>query len=480
MPTTVPLSVLLERLPDPAFLVSRPDGAIAGWNEAATRLWGQSRAEAAQAGLSELVGQAAAARLLRATPEVWATERLEFVVRRPDGSAAELLATVAPLDDAGSALMLVVRDISTERGLARQLRETQRVAQVGCWELSLPGWGFSCSDEFYRLFGIDPREGARDAGLFFSAMHPDDRDVTLAALKEAGTRLGTTTLQHRVCVAGEERIMQCRAEVLPGEDGRPARMAGTTQDVTDRVAAERALQEQYERLWALDRMKDHFISMVSHELRTPLTSIKGYAEFLEDEIDGALADGHRSFVAGIQANTLRLQRLVDDLLEVARHRAGELEVAAKPVDLHDAVARAIDAYAAPAAEVGVSLVTRIDAAAPMVLADPYRLEQVLLHVLDNAIKFTPVGGTVAIAHTVGADGCWIEVADDGPGVPPGAIDRIFEPFFQVDGSLTRRHNGTGLGLYVARTILEAMNGTIEVLNRPEGGALFRMRLPKAA
>ncbi|MNS58760.1 Alkaline phosphatase synthesis sensor protein PhoR [compost metagenome] len=480
MPTTVPLSVLLERLPDPAIVVARPDGAIAGWNEAASRLWGQSRAEAARAGLAALVGQAASARLLRATPEVWANERLEFVVRRADGMAAELLATVTPLDDAGGALLLVVRDISAERGLARQLQETQRVAQVGCWELTLPGWRFSGSDQLYRLYGINPREGAGNAELVFAAIHPDDRDRALAAYCEAGGRLGAMSVQFRVCVGDETRVVYCRAEVLPGEDGRPARMVGTTQDITERVAAETALQEQYERLWALDRMKDHFISMVSHELRTPLTSIKGYAEFLEDEIDGELADGHRSFVAGIQANTVRLQRLVDDLLEVARHRAGELEVAAKPVDVHEAIARAVDAFLAPAAESGVCLVTRPDAAAPAVLADPYRLEQVLLHVLDNAVKFTPAGGTVAIAHRADETGCWIEVADDGPGVPAGAIDQIFEPFFQVDGSLTRRHSGTGLGLYVARTILEAMNGTIEVLNRPEGGALFRLRLPKAA
>jgi signal transduction histidine kinase len=258
--------------------------------------------------------------------------------------------------------------------------------------------------------------------------------------------------------------------------GRRVRVSAF-RDITERKALERGLLEQNERLRELDLMKTNFVGTVSHELRTPLTAIRGYAELLEDGIGGALSDPQRAYVQKIVAGAGRLERLVDDLLDFARLEAGAFKLEAREVDLARLVAGLGQAFGPQARELQVELHVGTAPVAPLE-ADPGRIEQVLGNLLDNALKFTPAGGRVAVAVEEREAVVRIAVSDDGPGITPQHLPHVFERFYQVDASSTRRAGGTGLGLAISRALVEAHGGQIGVESEPGAGSCFWFTLPR--
>ena len=239
-----------------------------------------------------------------------------------------------------------------------------------------------------------------------------------------------------------------------------------------------ALQHLTAELRAADRHKDEFLSVVSHELRTPLNGILGFAGILEDELDGPLSEVQRARVAAIVAAGERLDRIIGDLLAFARIRAGRLALtraAVSPLELLGAVA---EVRRAEARARGVELVVEADAAG-LASVDDARVADALDRLLDNAIKFSPPGGEVALSAAFQGEALVLEVRDRGPGLPEGVREKAFERFRQGDMSATREVGGLGLGLAIVRAIAEAHGGRAEALARPGGGALFRLTLPGA-
>ncbi|MFN3431437.1 MAG: ATP-binding protein [Candidatus Sericytochromatia bacterium] len=245
----------------------------------------------------------------------------------------------------------------------------------------------------------------------------------------------------------------------------------------ERKRLEDELKRQNEQLKALDRMKSVFVSSVSHELRTPLTSILGFSEFLEDELEGPLTPGQAGYVAQIQASTGRLQRLVDDLLDFARLEAGTFRLNVAEADLGAIARRVIDGLRPQLDAKGLELRLGFPDGLPALRLDPARIEQVLVILLDNAIKFTPDGGalTVTLAAVDGA--MRVSVQDTGPGIAEADQPRLFDQFYQVDSGLTRTTGGTGLGLSIAKALVEAHGGRIGVESEPGAGSAFWFELP---
>ena len=205
---------------------------------------------------------------------------------------------------------------------------------------------------------------------------------------------------------------------------------------------------------------------VSHDLRTPLTSIRGYAEGIED---GTVAPAQAAAVVGREA--ARLERLVGDLLALARLRQGVLEVRSEPVDLA-AVAREAEERLRPrAGEAGVKV--RVEGGPAPATADHGRALQVVTNLLDNAIRVSPRGEVVTIAAAPGE----LRVSDHGPGIPEPELPRAFERFHLRARGGNGSPDGAGLGLAIVRELTEAMGGTVAVENLPGGGALFTVRLP---
>lgn len=241
-----------------------------------------------------------------------------------------------------------------------------------------------------------------------------------------------------------------------------------------RASAE--LRAANQRLESLDRMKDDFMSSVTHELRTPLTSIRALAELMADDPDMA-REQRQAFVGIIVAETERLTRLVNQVLDLAKIESGHADWHHAEVDVAALVRQAAQSMAELLREQGTALVLDLDEPVPPLWADADRLTQVLLNLLGNAAKFVPrPGGEIHVTLRHDADGLRVAVRDNGPGVPAEHRAHVFERFHQA-GDASNRVAGTGLGLPICRQIVEHHGGTIDLRNDAGQGACFEFRLP---
>jgi signal transduction histidine kinase len=259
---------------------------------------------------------------------------------------------------------------------------------------------------------------------------------------------------------------------------RAVERAGLAERIARREAeqAQRLLTYQNEQLVELDTLKDEFVSSVSHELRTPLTSISGYVDLmLEDEDD----EQKRGYLGIVERNAQRLLKLVSDLLFSAQLQGGRLEFERSEVDLHRLVLQSVESARPRAEAAGIELVLDAEAV-PSVDGEAVRLAQLLDNLVSNAIKFTPGGGRVSV-HLSPRDGLVrFEISDTGIGIPEDERERLFERFFRSQTALERQIQGTGLGLYISKAIVEAHGGRIGVQSEPGEGTTFVVELPASA
>jgi two-component system phosphate regulon sensor histidine kinase PhoR len=223
-----------------------------------------------------------------------------------------------------------------------------------------------------------------------------------------------------------------------------------------------------------DQIRRDFVANVSHELRTPLTAIKGYAEALMDDPDDA--DARDRFLEIIHRQSSRMERLVKDLLRLARLDAGQETVELAQCDVENVIAAVLTDVDRAVAEKRHRLDTRVAPQARVLMADPAKLHDVLRNLIENAVNYTPEGGTVRVEASM-ADGRFhLVVSDTGPGIPPEDLTRVFERFYRVDKSRARP-GGTGLGLAIVKHLVQVMGGTVVADNEPGGGARFSVALP---
>ena len=222
----------------------------------------------------------------------------------------------------------------------------------------------------------------------------------------------------------------------------------------------------------LERIKRDLVSSVSHELRTPLTSIKGFAETLEEEVD----EKNRHYVEIIRRNTDRLINIVRDLLLLSQMEEAGAEIEVEQVDLKGLAEQTVRIFDGQAKEKGLGLKLEIEPDLPAIPADPFKIEQILINLLDNAIKYTDRGEVRLFLHREDRS-VVIEVHDTGIGIPKSKVSRIFERFYVVDKSRSRQTGGTGLGLSIVKHIVLLHGGEITVRSDPGQGSAFLVRLP---
>ncbi|GGS72486.1 hypothetical protein GCM10010156_34190 [Planobispora rosea] len=329
------------------------------------------------------------------------------------------------------------------------------------------------------VFGGTIPRGSNILRLIREHIHPDD----IPAFEAYRTTLASgepSEVEFRITGAdGVVRWLWTRA--IPRREDDRLFIDGISTNVTERhqLAEERERllvreQEQVRRLRELDRMKDELVAMVSHELRSPIGAIRGYAEMLLDE--PGLPDEHRMFVDVIDRKSAHLQRLVDDLLDLARFDAGHINLDSRQLSLAELTCQAADDHRPAAEAKGLTLDTDLVTGVTL-QADPVRLRQVLDNLLSNAIRYTPPGGTVFLAVRHDDGGAVVTVADTGIGIPAEQYPQLFDRFFRASTALQSGIKGTGLGLAITRAIVEAHGGTITATPREGGGTVFTVRLP---
>jgi signal transduction histidine kinase len=237
------------------------------------------------------------------------------------------------------------------------------------------------------------------------------------------------------------------------------------------------LQRALERLSELNQLKSNFIANISHELRTPLTHLKGYLDILMQGGMGEITPQQTEVLAIMQRSEVRLERLIEDLIQFSLASRGELEIKLSPIDLAALMQVITERLSGKADTEDVKLVVNLHPGLPLVRADEEKIGWVLSHLVDNALKFTPEHGRVAIEAGVESSLVTISVTDTGIGIPPERLQEIFEPFHQLDSSATRRFGGTGLGLAMAQRIVEAHGSRIKVQSELGRGSRFEFSLP---
>ena len=342
------------------------------------------------------------------------------------------------------------------------------------------------SPQALELLGLTPEEFVSHPDRAMQVIHPDDRE-SVETNMETLRREGGEYMQEFRVVHPDGRIVWIGddATVVAGEDDKPLHVQGYLRDITplkDAEARQRAALEREqaanEKLRELGAMKDDFVALVSHELRTPLTSIRGYLELVLEGQEDGLSKENGEFLGIVDRNAARLERLVDDLLFMARLGSGKLELSLEDTDLAALARESVGAAAPRASAQAVELECAVEEV-PAVRGDPGRLGQMLDNLISNAVKFTPDGGHVDVRVFPQNGDVAIEVADTGIGISADEQGQLFQKFFRTSAAGDRAIQGTGLGLSISKAIVEAHAGRIELESEENIGTTIRVLLPVA-
>lgn len=361
----------------------------------------------------------------------------------------------------------------TETALRRneeRLRLALVTGRLGSWQLDLLTMEFTCTALCKSHYGLSPDASLAYARLWSELVHPDDRDAMQGALRAAIEHHRDYEAEYRVVWPdGSVHWLVARGRAAYDAAGHATALAGVTLDVTERHQTEEALRDA-------DRRKDEFIATLAHELRNPLAPLRHCLHILQMESAGAV-DAPRLH-AMMDRQVRHLVRLVDDLLEVSRISRGKIELRRERVDLAQVIEHAIET-SRPLIDAGRHALELDPAPTSLLLdADPVRLAQVFANLLNNAAKYTPHGGRIEVDASAEGAFAVVRVRDNGVGIPPEMLPRVFDMFSQVDHTIDQAQGGLGIGLTLVRSLVELHGGTVSAQSAGRGdGAEFVVRLP---
>jgi PAS domain S-box-containing protein len=336
----------------------------------------------------------------------------------------------------------------------------------------------------------------------FQEIHPEDRARVKQVFQDT-VRTGTgQRLEYRLIdLNGRPRHIESQGSVIRDAHGQVAQVIVVSRDVTERRQAEEAIRElnatleqrvaertaelaaAKNRAESADRVKSAFLATMSHELRTPLNSIIGFTGLLLQGLAGPLNAEQTKQLGMVKDSGQHLLALINDLLDISKIEAGQIEIASAPFDLPQSIHKVVQTVTPLADKKQLPLTAQIAPDVSRITSDRRRVEQILLNLLSNAIKFTEQGEVTLTAEIVPGtrhsshSTLRISVADTGLGIKREDLDRLFQPFGQLDTGLTRQHEGTGLGLAICKRLVERLGGTISVESEWGKGCTFQFTLP---
>ena len=419
-------------------------------------------------------------RRCRTNGQVW---RGELCNRAKCGRLYWVYTTIVPFKDSQGRVIefIVMRTDITERKLAEErvsqqkalLDATSRLAGVGGWEYDPASHRLMCSETICRIHELPPGEELT-LDRVIASHPPGARERVAEGMRDAlaqGTRFDIEV--PMITFTGNQRWVRVVCEPQM-QDGHCLRLIGALQDVTAARESAEKLRIAAQAAGAANVAKGEFLANMSHELRTPLNGVLGMAGLL---LDSGLDPEQREHAEIVRSSGAVLLALVNNILDLSKLEAGEVALEKADFELRAIVDETVDAVAVDAGTKGLELLVDIDPACPATLnGDAGRLRQILVNLLSNAVKFTD-SGQVIVAVTPapgkpGRLGLAFSVQDTGVGLSREQSASVFTPFTQADGSTTRRHGGSGLGLSICRRLVEAMDGAIGVDSVPGSGSTF--------
>ncbi len=324
---------------------------------------------------------------------------------------------------------------------------------------------------WYEYTGLSEKKALGDRWI--GAVHPEDRDRVVESWQTA-VREGTDyELELRLRGRhGEYCWFLARSRPARDESGKIDAWLGIAVDIEERKKAE-------EEAWAASQAKSEFLASMSHELRTPLNAIGGYAELLAMGIRGPLNAEQAQDIARIRRSQQHLLTLIQDVLNFAKVDAGQTEYHITAVPVDEALRDTESMIAPQVLAKGLHYSYKGAGKTTAVLADPEKMQQIVLNLLTNAVKFTEPGGTITLSSELSGKCVDIRVADTGPGISPEKLNKIFDPFVQAERRLNQPVQGVGLGLAISQDLARAMDGQVTVESVLGEGSTFTLTLPRA-
>jgi len=420
---------------------------------------------------------AATARWVREEPDQEATIRIRFM--RANG---RLFTAYGTFFCAGGETCVVLRP--DETGLARRAERQMRKVVEG----SLQGIVVRTNTEmlylndgYAKLLGYESPKALFALGRdsLNDTIHPDDRQMVIDRIKArmAGEEV-TSHYELRLMRRDGSFAWVDTLATLVNWDGQPASLSWLT-DITARKQAEEELVKSKEAAEFANRAKTEFLANMSHELRTPLNAILGFSEVIKSQMFGPVGTAkYADYAADIHTSGQHLLDLINDVLDLAKLEAGKLDLREIDISLAAIVVQCVGLVRQRAKDAVVELSVELPDRLPALRADERAIKQVLLNLLSNAIKFTPEGGKVVTRVSVaGRKGLTICVIDSGIGMSASDVEVALAPFGQIDSKLARKHQGTGLGLPITRSLVRLHGGDIAIESAPGKGTTITVHFP---
>jgi signal transduction histidine kinase/ActR/RegA family two-component response regulator len=373
--------------------------------------------------------------------------------------------------------------------VAQRYELATRAAKIWVWD-----WHMQ-SDEFLLDQGIQEWLGYADLALpahfndWIEYIYHEDRDCFLETLNlHLNGKTPEFSCEHRLLqMNGTPTWFLSRGRVLGAVGDQALRLIGTITDIAERKQAEAQLQITNAELVRANRLKDEFLANMSHELRTPLNAILGMTEGLQEKVFGTINPEQLKALQTIERSSSHLLSLINDILDLAKIGAGQLELDCSAIAVSSLCNSSLAFIKQQALNKRIQLESKLPSHLPALLVDERRVRQVLINLLNNAVKFTPEGGQIILEVTPLRPPQTIDplpppflelaVIDTGIGIAAENIDKLFQPFIQIDGALNRQYEGTGLGLSLVKRLVELHGGQVGVTSELGVGSRFTMTLP---
>jgi PAS domain S-box-containing protein len=387
---------------------------------------------------------------------------------------------------AGMRMVGTVTDVTdrkrTEEALRRseeRLRLALDAAQMVAWDWDLSTDRATLWPSASSILGATVFDDISSSADAMQHLIPEDRARHQAIIDEALRTASGWISEFRFVKPSDRTIVwvEDRGKVYTNDAGVPVSASGVLSNISERKRLEQELRAHADELEAANGAKDEFLATLSHELRTPLNVVRGRVRMLRQPLD---ADSRERVVDAIERNSLALERLVADLIDVARMTRGQLQLACESVPLATVVHAALQTVQSAAAVKRIALSVAIAEPLPDLWADPNRLQQVIWNLLNNAVKFTPDDGAVTVSACAEDGKVVMRVSDTGIGLTEAELPHVFETFWQAEPRTTRRFGGLGLGLSIARRLIELHGARIEASSAgPNAGTTFTITFPAA-